>query len=119
MILNHLNLTVSDVPAAKAFLETYFGLRGRDVARENRNFTVLFDDNGFILTLMAVPRGSDVDVAYPGNFHIGFAQPDEEAVNAMYVRLKADGFDVQPPERHHAWTFYINAPGGFMVEILA
>lgn len=27
MILNHLNLTVTDVPAASAFLESYFGLQ--------------------------------------------------------------------------------------------
>ena len=27
MILNHLNLTVTDVTAAKEFLQTYFGLK--------------------------------------------------------------------------------------------
>jgi catechol 2,3-dioxygenase-like lactoylglutathione lyase family enzyme len=30
-----------------------------------------------------------------------------------------DGFDVEPPQRHHAWTFYVQAPGGFTVEVLA
>ena len=33
--------------------------------------------------------------------------------------LKADGFDVATPERHHAWTFYVKAPGGFTVEVMA
>jgi len=37
----------------------------------------------------------------------------------VYERLKADGYDVAPPERHHAWTFYVQAPGGFTVEVLA
>jgi lactoylglutathione lyase len=117
MIINHINLTVSDVPAAKTFLETYFGMRGMGEERENKNFTVLFDDAGLVLTLMKGARGSAVE--YPSTFHIGFGQPDEAAVNAIYERMKADGFDVKPPERHHAWTFYVNAPGGFMVEIMA
>ena len=34
-------------------------------------------------------------------------------------RLKADGFDPQPPrEFHGAWTFYFRCPGGFVVEVL-
>lgn len=36
----------------------------------------------------------------------------------MYRRLKADGFDVQPPQRSHGWTFYVVAPGGFAVEVV-
>jgi lactoylglutathione lyase len=31
--------------------------------------------------------------------------------------LKEDGFDVAPPEQHHAYTFYVEAPGGFTVEL--
>lgn len=34
-------------------------------------------------------------------------------------RLKDDGFDVDPPQRSHGWTFYVKAPGGFTVEVLA
>jgi len=37
----------------------------------------------------------------------------------MYQRLKGDGFDVNPLQRTHAWTFYVQAPGGFTVEIAA
>ena len=57
-------------------------------------------------------------VKYPGTFHIGFLQDSEEKVNEINQRLKNDGFDVRPPERHHGWTFYIQALGGFMVEVL-
>jgi hypothetical protein len=49
----------------------------------------------------------------------GFGQESEERVNEIYQRLLDDGFEVEPPQRLHAWTFYVQAPGGFMVEVLA
>ena len=62
----------------------------------------------------------ETEVRYPVNFHIGFGQPGEEAVNEVNRRLKADGFDVPEPSRQHgSWTFYFRAPGGFTVEVLA
>ena len=117
MKLNHLNLTVSDVPAAKKFLETYFGLQSRGGGGENKNFALLFDDNGMALTLMNI--GHAAEVYYPGTFHIGFIQDSEERVNEINQRLKDDGFDVKPPQRSHGWTFSVNAPGGFAVEVLS
>ena len=136
MKLNHLNLTVTDVVEAEKFLKKYFGLRNERGDRENRNMAVLFDDDGLVLTLMragwppapkrAAPGSDDQEenapppgVQYPGNFHIGFIQESEEQVNEINRRLKADGFAVDPPQRSHAWTFYVQAPGGFMVEVLA
>lgn len=112
MKLNHLNLTVTDVPAAADFLEKYFGLR--KLPGGKKSFLALMDDSGLVLTLMKAGN-----VTYPGTFHIGFAQESEERVNEIYQRLKDDGFDVNPPQRSHAWTFYVHAPGGFMVEIAA
>ena len=109
MRLNHVNLTVTDVPAAAQFLETYFGLRRQPGG--NKGFTLLFDDNYLALTLMKAGQ-----VSYPGTFHIGFSQESEEQVNKIYQRLKDDGIEVNPPQRSHAWTFYIQAPGGFTVE---
>ena len=94
MILNHLNLSVDDVPAAKAFLETYFGLR--EMGGGNRNRAFLRGDRGLILSLF---KGKDV--------------------HEVNRRLKEDGFDVSPPQRLHAWTFYVKAPGGFTVEVLS
>jgi lactoylglutathione lyase len=111
MKINHLNLTVTDVDGAAKFLQKYFGLKyeGGD-----SKFMVLFDDNGMVLSLMKAGQ-----VKYPGTFHIGFMQESEEQVNAIHQRLIDDGFDVPPPEQHHAWTFYVSAPGGFTVEVLA
>ncbi|GBG06385.1 glyoxalase/bleomycin resistance/dioxygenase family protein [Paenibacillus agaridevorans] len=112
MKLNHVNLTVTDVAAARDFLQKYFGLK--DGGGRGNSFAALFDDDGLVLTLM---RGTQV--SYPGTFHIGFIQENEEKVNEINQRLKSDGFDVEPPQRSHGWTFYVEAPGGFTVEVLA
>jgi catechol-2,3-dioxygenase len=117
MILNHINLTVTDVIAAENFLITYFGMKSERKAGENKNFGVVFDGNGLVLTLMKAARS--VKVEYPGYFHIGFIQASEAHVDEIYQRLTADGYDVPAPERHHAWTFYIDAPGGIRIEVLA
>ncbi len=111
MKLNHVNLTVTDVPAAAHFLETYFGLRSRG---GNKGLTVLFDDDDLVLTLMKAG-----EVAYPKTFHIGFSQESDERVNEIYQRMKDDGFEIDPPQRSHAWTFYVSAPGGFVVEVMS
>lgn len=111
MKLNHLNLTVTDVRAAKEFLEKYFGLTCGGV--RGNSFAAMLDDDGFVLTLM---KGAQV--SYPQTFHIGFVQENEEKVNEINQRLKADGFEVEPPQRSHGWTFYVDAPGGFTVEVL-
>lgn len=115
MKLNHINLAVTDVSAAEKFLEKYFGLRSQLEGGDDKKFSALFDDNGLVLTLMK----SGQAIKYPGSFHIGFAQASEEDVNAIYKRLTQDGFEIAPPQRSHAWTFYVNAPGGFTVEVLA
>ena len=112
MNLNHANLTVTDVRAAAGFLETYFGMRQMG---GNAGMAFLADDNGFVLTLMKAKRG--VSVTYPGLFHIGFFIESEEVVDEINQRLREDGFDVAAPERHHAYGFYVDAPGGFSVEL--
>jgi lactoylglutathione lyase len=114
MKLNHLNLTVADVRATAEFLAKYFGMRSMG---GNAGMAFLSDDDGFVLTLMKAGRATELK--YPANFHIGFGQATEERVNEIYQRLKDDGFDANPPSRQHAWTFYIDAPGGITIEVLA
>jgi catechol-2,3-dioxygenase len=117
MKLNHLNLTVTDVPETHQFLEKYFGLRNMG---GNNNIALLSDDNGMILTLTSMKVGRETEVKYPATFHIGFAQESEERVNEINKRLKDVGYDVPPPSRQHgSWTFYFVAPGGFTIEVLA
>jgi lactoylglutathione lyase len=115
MKLNHLNLTVDDVPAARAFLEKHFGLR--PFGEGKKNFDVLFDDDDLVLTLIGAGRSKRV--SYPETFHVGFIQPTEGDVDRINERLRGDGVDVPPPSRQHgAWTFYFTAPGGFTIEVL-
>lgn len=116
MKLNHLNLSVTDVPATQQFLETYFGMQN---GGGNKNIAFLFDDSGMVLTLTSMKVGGETEVKYPNTFHIGFIQESEERVNEINRRLKEDGFDVPPPSRqHNSWTFYFQAPGGFTIEVL-
>ncbi len=112
MKLNHTNLTVTDVIAAADFLEKYFGLQRMG---GNAGMAFLTDDNGFILSLMK--GGRTMEVNYPGTFHIGFFIDSEDRVNEVHRRLKEDGFKASTPERHHGYTFYVDAPGGFTVEL--
>ncbi len=117
MNLNHLNLTVTNVPEAHKFLETYFGMRNMG---GNDNIAFLTDENGMVLTLTSMKIGRESEVKYPATFHIGFAQESKERVNEINKRLKDDGFDVpQPSKQHGSWTFYFLAPGGFTIEVLA
>src|SRR5258708_28660044 len=110
MKLNHLNLTVTDVPEARQFLEKYFGMRSTG---GNNNIALLSDDNGMVLTLTSMKVGRESEVKYPATFHIGFIQESEERVNEINKRLNDDGFNVPPPSRQHgSWTFYFVAPGG-------
>jgi lactoylglutathione lyase len=115
MVLNHVNLTVPDVPHAREFFERYFGLRC--VAERGRDaLAVLIDESGFVLTLNNFDKADKVE--YPGAFHIGFMQSNRERVDEIYQHLTADGIDAEPPrEFHGAWTFYFRAPGGFLVEV--
>ncbi len=45
-------------------------------------------------------------------------QENELKVNELNLRLKQDGFKVGPPQHAHGYTFYVKAPGGFVVEVL-
>ena len=117
MILNHLNLAVSDVQKAKEFLVKYFGLdpEGR---KGNDKIAFLRDANGMVLTLTNIDGATEVK--YPGAFHIGFIQESPDRVDEVNRRLKEDGFEVDPPAKlHGSWTFYFLAPGGFVVEVLS
>jgi lactoylglutathione lyase len=114
MKLNHLNLAVDDVPEARRFLEAHFGLR--PVGEGHKNFVILLDEDGFVLTLMGV--GRDNGVSYPKTFHVGFIQPSDADVDAINQRLKDAELDVEAPSQQHgAWSFSFRAPGGFWIVV--
>ncbi len=75
----------------------------------------LTDEQGMVLSLMKAGRSTTA--AYPETFHIGFFVESETLVDEINQRLRADGYEVALPERHHAYGFYVKAPGGFTVEL--
>jgi catechol 2,3-dioxygenase-like lactoylglutathione lyase family enzyme len=115
MKLDHLNLSVSDVPQTARFFEEFFGFRrtemkGRDV------LAVLFNEAGFSLVLSSFDRKTQP--GYPKDFHIGFTQENKGQVEAIHQRLKAAGVESkQPQAMHGSWGFYFHAPGAIMVEV--
>jgi catechol 2,3-dioxygenase-like lactoylglutathione lyase family enzyme len=114
MKLNHLHLTVDDVPATRSFLERHFGLRPS--GEGHKNFAMLLDDDGLVLTLIGVGRSNTV--TYPKTFHIGFIQPSEVQVDEINRRLKGDGVDVEAPTHQRgAWAFSFQAPGGLRIVV--
>jgi lactoylglutathione lyase len=112
MKVNHLHLMVPDVPIASAFFEKYFELR-RDGG--NAGLTVMVDEDGFVLTLMKM--GSRSSRTYPKNFHVGFFLDRDDRVDRIHARMRADGLTVTELVREHAYSFYVSAPGGFLVEV--
>lgn len=118
MKVNHLNLTVKDVVATRAFLNKYFGLQVMPGTEESKGIGFLTDDNGMVLSL--IKAGHGITAEYPSTFHVGFIQESKARVNEINQRLKDDGYDVPPPsEQHGSWTFYFESPGGFTIEVLS
>jgi lactoylglutathione lyase len=110
MRLNHLQLMVGDVAAAADFLTSYFGLKAQ--AADSDSPVVLGDGSGFLLTLL-----EGQDHAYPKRFHIGFALPSEDEVNALEQRLEQDGQQPSRAEDAPDGGFLVMAPGGMMIAV--
>jgi catechol 2,3-dioxygenase-like lactoylglutathione lyase family enzyme len=116
MQLKHLNLTTSDVSALAAFFERFFAFR-RVLERGSGAFTILNNDEDFVLTLMKAK--SHDPVGYPETFHVGFYLDDPAAVRGKHEELAAAaGLAPGQGDRNMRGThFYCTAPGNVLVEI--
>jgi catechol-2,3-dioxygenase len=117
MQLKHLNLTTSDVSGLAAFFERFFGFK-RFLERSSGAFTLLNNDDDFVLTLMKTrkhdPQG------YPETFHVGFYLDHPDAVHAKRDELAAAGLspgDVKGAGDLRGTHFCCTAPGNVVVEI--
>jgi lactoylglutathione lyase len=115
MIINHLDLQVSDISASRRFFETYFGLV---CSFERPGAIVLMEDeSGFCFGLSNLH--SLPPPVYPPDFHIGFILTEERQVREIYQRVKADGiaihFDLTTAAKN--LFFQCLAPDGIPVEV--
>jgi catechol 2,3-dioxygenase-like lactoylglutathione lyase family enzyme len=118
MQLKHLNLTTTDVSGLAAFFEQFFGFKPV-LERGSGAFTILGNDDDFVLTLMKAKKHDPV--GYPENFHVGFYLGDPAAVHTKHDELAAAGLspgEIQAADRNMRGThFYCTAPGNVLVEI--
>lgn len=87
MRLNHIDLQVSDVDAAREFFERFFGLRCR--YQRQKQIAIFESDTGFefaISNLFSSPPPT-----YPPDFHLGFVLERSSEVRQAYDRLKTAG----------------------------
>jgi catechol 2,3-dioxygenase-like lactoylglutathione lyase family enzyme len=121
MRLNHLDLHVPDVAAARDFFVDIFGLtvvetRGQD------GLAILNDDAGLELILSRPIEkfgGADTLTAGVNTYHVGFILPERDQVDAVYQRLVAAGFEAwhEPRAIRGGWLFYAMGPGRILVEV--
>jgi catechol 2,3-dioxygenase-like lactoylglutathione lyase family enzyme len=117
MLLNHINLQVSDVDAAREFFERFFGLRCR--YQRQTQIAIFESETGFefaISNLFNSPPPT-----YPPDFHLGFVLPHAADVRSVYERLTSAGIamkidiGVQGP----ALVFQCLGPDDIPVEVRA
>lgn len=114
MKLDHINLTVSDVATASAFLKNHFGYKDMFEPNET-DIAILEDGSDMHINLM---KGSKT--SYPSTFHIGFDLETETNVTEFHERLVSEGMKIPTP-RYVAWggySFTFSCPGGdFSIEV--
>lgn len=117
MTLNHLNLSVTDVPSVRSFFEKYFGFVCTD-SKLNDTLSVLSGTDGFILVIMDQRMNEKGNNSYPDAFHIGFYLPDEAAVKDIYQSLQQGGIILQqapqPIRKTYGFYFHYNT---IMIEV--
>jgi catechol 2,3-dioxygenase-like lactoylglutathione lyase family enzyme len=117
MKLNHLNLSVKDVPSTRVFFETYLDFTCADT-KPNDTLSVLTGPDGFILVLMSQRLNEKGNHSYPDAFHIGFYLSGEKEVTKLFEGLKAGGITLeQEPQRMRKnFGFYFHVES-LMIEI--
>jgi catechol 2,3-dioxygenase-like lactoylglutathione lyase family enzyme len=113
--LNHLDLQVSDVPAAVDFFERHFEL-ALTSKRGSPAIAFLDDGQGFSLVLQ---RAREEVPSYPEGFHLGFLVDDVDEVRQRHARLVAAAVprlsDVI--ENNRGVMFYVRGPSDLLIEV--
>ncbi|HEV2282744.1 MAG TPA: VOC family protein [bacterium] len=117
MKLNHIDLQVSDVDAAREFFERHFGLRS--TYRRAGQIALLEDDSG--LELGVSNLRSSPPPQYPPDFHVGFVLESASDVREVYKRLQAGGVGIKMDLREGGPNlfFVCEGPDAIPVEVRA
>jgi catechol-2,3-dioxygenase len=118
MKLNHLDVQVSDIHKARAFFETYFGLRCTYTRRSE--ITFLEDETGFSFGLSNL-QGETQPPVYPPDFHFGFVLEDTARVEAIYEHMQRTGvlMKAELQEGGPNMYFICSGPDNIPVEVRA
>lgn len=113
MRLDHLDLPVPDVTATSGFFIRHFGFRLRRMPGTAHR--AILDGDG---TTLVISQRRPGDGGFPRDFHVGFYLESREELDACHERLLAEGAPVKAPRAMRGgWTMYLDAPGGFLVEV--
>lgn len=118
MKIEHVALYVNDLEGAKDFFITYFDARSNEgyhnKTTDFRSYFLTFSD-GARLEIMTRPNMEDPDKTpnRTGFIHLAFSVGSKEAVDALTVRLKADGFPVLSGPRTTGDGYYESCVAGF------
>lgn len=108
MNLNHINLVVKEVDQA-VHLFTH-GLGFSLIVNRSSKMAILENDHNFALVIWGQVLNKKEEVPeYPENFHIGFYQPNEEAVWELYNKLKEEEslkLEAGPRKIRNTFGFY-------------
>jgi catechol 2,3-dioxygenase-like lactoylglutathione lyase family enzyme len=117
MKLNHIDLKVSDVSAARAFFETHFGLR---CTFQRRNEMAMLQDEAGLEFGVSNLFDSAPPI-YPPDFHIGFVLDSEVEVRATHERLVKAGVPMKTDVSRGGPNIYFMCvgPDGIVVEVRA
>jgi catechol 2,3-dioxygenase-like lactoylglutathione lyase family enzyme len=117
MILNHIDLQVSDIDTATKFFETLFGLHC--TYRREGQIALLADGSGMQFGLSNLHNSPPP--VYPPDFHIGFVQQNVQQVREIYERVKAAGVEIkfELQDAGPNLAFVCMAPDSIPVEVRA
>ncbi|WP_019586709.1 VOC family protein [Deinococcus apachensis] len=118
MRLNHLDLQVSDVQAARVFFETHFDLQC--VYARGSQLAFFGDDTGFSFGVSNL-NGQSGRPSYPPDFHIGFILEEASQVEAVYQRLRSAGVETLSAPREGGPNVYFmcRGPDDLLIEVRA
>lgn len=118
MKIEHIALYVHDLEGAKDFFCRYFGAKANDGYHNRRtdfrSYFLTFDD-GTRLEIMHKPCMEDLEKTpnRTGYIHLAFSAGSHEAVDALTLRLAADGYPTLSGPRVTGDGYYESCVLGF------